>query len=306
MCIYRVPLGRRSGIEPVEEPGDDDPENSEEAGTAFKKTESTPEGSPDGVQANTAKANSEHFEKKVTVLYPPRSFCPSCGNQLSWYHNLPVISWLMLMGRCGFCKTPIPMRYPLVELLSATLCWLSYFYFGLTPTGFVIYVFLATLLVISFIDYDYYIIPNVISYPGTTVGLLLAIVSQFTGIFSFPVVPDAYQSALGVLGGAGVLWFISEAYFRLRGKDGLGLGDVKLLMMIGALLGLPAAAYTVFIGSVLGSLGALCMLCIFGRKMWAKHIPFGPYLAMAAALYIFVGWYKTLIFLGLWNKHYYF
>lgn len=269
VCVYRLSLGRRSGL--------DDFEVNDEADTAK-------EGEQD--EATKPAPNSKHFEERVTIFYPRRSFCPHCGNQLKWFHNIPLFSWLALRGKCGFCKEKISGRYPLIEFLTAVLAYASYTTFGPTPTGFVAFAFCCALLVISFIDYDIYIIPNVITYPATVLGILAGIVNEFFDVFAPPVVPGVKMSFYGILAGAGFLLLISEGYFRLRKKQGLGLGDVKLLAMTGAFFGPEASLYTIFMGSLLGSVIGLLLIFLGGRRM-SHYLPFGPYLAFATLLYIF-------------------
>lgn len=265
VCIYRIPLGRATGLEEWDD---------EEDEQAEAEQKSTP--------------NSKHFDKRVTISYPKRSFCPACGAQLRWYHNIPFFSYLLLAGRCSFCKKTISIRYPLVELMSAASAVLSFHLFGLSVTALVIYLFVASLIVISFIDYDYYIIPNVISLPGAFIGLVIATINEFHPLFNPPVVSGLKDALLGILCGAGFLLLISEGYFRLRKKQGLGMGDVKLLAMTGAFFGVPGALYTIFIGSLLGSVIGVLLIIVAGRKA-SQYIPFGPYLAVANILYIFSG-----------------
>lgn len=268
VCIYRIPLGRASGVEGLT---DDDVDGEQDLG-------------PDGEASDK---NSPFFDRPVSISYPPRSFCPKCGVQLRWFHNIPLFSWLVLGGRCAYCKAAIPMRYPLVELSSAFFCVLSFQMFA-PATAVIIYLFAAALLVLSFIDLDYYLLPNVITYPGIVVGILAATVNQFYHLFEAPIVPDLAECAIGIVSGSGFLLLISEGYFRLRGKLGLGLGDVKLLAMIGALFGLEAAFYSIFMGSLVGSVvGIGCLL--FARNRTHNYLPFGPYLAVAAILYVFTG-----------------
>jgi leader peptidase (prepilin peptidase)/N-methyltransferase len=164
VCIYRIPYGRV-------------PETLDGAESTVDQ------------EAAQKKADSQN-QQVLTVNSPSRSFCPACKKQLHWYHNVPVLSWICLFGKCAFCKAPISGRYPLVECLSALFAYLSWVQFGATPTAALIYLFCATLIVISFIDYDYFIIPNVISIPGTIIGFAIAVTNHFTGIFVAPVVPD--------------------------------------------------------------------------------------------------------------------
>jgi leader peptidase (prepilin peptidase)/N-methyltransferase len=263
VCIYRIPYGRV----PETLDGSEQPEVSSENDIAKPETID---------------------QAKISLNNPRRSFCPSCSKQLYWYHNIPVLSWLLLRGSCAFCKAKISARYPVVELLSVLFAYLSWAQFGSTPTAALIYVFCATLIVISFIDYDYYIIPNVISLPGTVIAFGLAAINQFFGIFAAPIVPDLVSAFWGVMAGAGFLFVVSEVYLRLRKKEGLGMGDVKLLAMTGALFGVPGALYTIFLGSFLGSVIGLLLIVIFGRRM-SQQLPFGPYLALGTILSIFIG-----------------
>lgn len=219
---------------------------------------------------------------------PPRSFCPKCLKQLEWWHNIPVISWLILGGKCGFCNDPIPARYPLIELTTGIAALGTYYKFGITPTAFVIFAFVCSLIVISVIDYDYFIIPNVISLPGTLIGLVVVAFNQFFSWFEAPISPDLYGSFFGILVGAGSLFFVSEVYLRLRKIEGLGMGDVKLLAMTGALLGVEASIYTITVGAIFGALLGTLLIIFRGHKM-SQPLPFGPYLAAATLLFIYGG-----------------
>ncbi len=267
VCIYRIPLGRPKGLVSL----DDDVEEQQEA----------PHPSHDG--------------KKITITYPRRSICPSCNAQLRWFHNLPLVSWIVLRGRCAFCKTAISARYPLVEFLSALVCYFCAMRFGISPTGFVVYAFCASLIVISFIDYDYYIIPNVISLPGTLLGLVVGVANQFLGVFKPPIVQGVWGSVIGVALGAGFLLLVAELYIRIRKKSGLGFGDIKLLAMTGAFFGLSAAFYTIFIGSFLGAICGL-LLILFKGKSTSHPIPFGPYLALGTVIYLIWGFDQLTVF----------
>lgn len=270
VCIYRIPHGRV--------PEELNPAPSSEA--------------PDSSIVTAEPART------LTVLNPSRSFCPKCEHQLYWYHNIPLLSWIFLRGKCAFCSAKISARYPLVELLSALFSLLSFQTFGPNLTGFVVYVFCAALIVISFIDYDYYIIPNVISLPGTLIAAVIAGVNQYTSIFKAPIVPDLMSAFWGLLAGAGFLFFVSEVYLRLRKKEGLGMGDVKLLAMTGVLFGVPGALYTIFLGSFAGSVIGISLILLSGRKM-SHQLPFGPYLAIGTLLYLFVGSEQLSLWFGI-------
>lgn len=264
VCIYRIPLGRSIALGPDE----------------------LPEEEP-GLEDLPPLPRQELFEgRPISVAFPPRSFCPSCKTRLKWYHNIPLFSWLALRGRCAFCSTRIPATYPCVELLSAFFCWLSIHHFGLNATGVLAYAICAALIVVSMIDIEYFIIPNVLTFPGTALGIIAGILNHFFHFLEFPFATGIIDSALGALLGAGFLWVMAEGYWRIQGKVGMGLGDVKLLAFLGAFLGMWGSFYTIFLGSLVGSVVGILMILIGGRKM-SHHLPFGPYLAAGALFYIF-------------------
>ena len=224
----------------------------------------------------------------ATLSSPKRSFCPNCGGQLKWWHNIPILSWVILGGKCSYCSKAIPFRYPLVELITASCALLTLYRFGPTPTAVLVFVFLAALIVITFIDIDYMIIPNSISLPGTVIAVAIGAIQQFlpNPIFDFPIVFDLTSSVLGILAGAGFLYCVAEGYLRLRKREGLGLGDVKLLALIGALLGPRCALFTIISSSVVALL-VMLPLIVLSKRGFQQHLPFGPYIAFGAFLFIF-------------------
>lgn len=263
-CVYRVPLGRKKGA----------PSEAE-----LRGEEDYPE---------TVK---DEGEEKITICYPSRSFCPECKNQLKVWHNIPFFSWLFLGGKCAFCKTKIPFRYPLVELLSASVALLSFNYFDIY-TALVVYAFCATLIVISFIDIEYYIIPDVISLPAAIISTALIVINSFFPIFSWPVSDSLLNSFYGILAGSGILFAIAEFFYLLRGKIGLGFGDIKLLLFTGILFGPKCVLYSIFIGSFIGTVLGVPMIVLskfeIGKRFgFGTPLPFGPYLAAGAVYYIF-------------------
>lgn len=258
VCIYRIPYGRPMG-----------PPNWDE----------------DEAEQDVTPPPAEQ-EKKLSIWEPSRSFCPHCNKQLKALFLVPFFSWVFLGGKCGFCRAPIPFRYPLTELLTAAAFWLSWHFFGPTPTAVLSAVLCCSLIVISFIDIDYYIIPDVISKPGMVIGLLLAAANQFFHWFSAPFVGTFLWSLAGFAFGGGILLLISEVYLRLRRRIGLGFGDVKLLAMIGAFLGIEGAFYSMFLGSLFGAVFGITLMLVY-RKNSAYQLPFGPYLAVGAVLYLF-------------------
>jgi leader peptidase (prepilin peptidase)/N-methyltransferase len=231
--------------------------------------------------------------RKLSVARPMRSYCPKCETTLKAWENIPLLSWLMLRGKCRTCAQPISGQYPLVELLSAIAAAQSYLRFGLTPTGVVIYCLTAALLVITFIDFEFKIIPNVISYPGITLGLILGAVSQYTQVFELPLTQSAWDSLVGMYAGGGFFYLIGWGYYLATKDVGLGGGDIKLMGMTGAILGWHSVAPTIFAGSLLGSIVGIGTI-IFGGGTRKSEIPFGPWLSLGAILYIFTdfGWFR--------------
>lgn len=226
-----------------------------------------------------------------SIMDPPRSFCPNCGSGILFYDNIPVLSYLWLKGRCRHCNARISVRYPMVELLSGVvaLCILSKF--GLTSQGLVYYAFGASLIVISFIDIDHKIIPDVITLPGIPVFFMMAsfIIPEMTYI----------DSILGLLAGGGSLILVAWTYHLIAKKEGMGGGDIKLLAMIGALIGWQGVLFTIFAASAAGSVTGLVTMLRLHKNM-KLAIPFGPFLSLGAVIYIFFGtelinWYFNLL-----------
>jgi leader peptidase (prepilin peptidase)/N-methyltransferase len=230
----------------------------------------------------------------ASIISPARSFCPRCEKKLLWWHNIPVVSWLLLRGRCHFCKASIPVRYPLLEVTTAVFAVGCFLKFGPTPTAIACFLVVCAVLVIAFIDIDYMIIPNVISYPGTVIGLVIGAVNQFLAPPNKPYLETPFVdgltspmgSLMGLVAGAGVLFSVAWLFLKIRKKDGLGLGDVKLLAMIGTLFGVECAWFTIFIGSLLGCAFAI-PTALLSRKGFSNYLPFGPYLIAGALLFIF-------------------
>ena len=226
-----------------------------------------------------------------SIMDPPRSFCSNCGSGILFYDNIPVLSYLWLKGRCRHCNARISVRYPMVELLSGVvaLCILSKF--GLTSQGLVYYAFGASLIVISFIDIDHKIIPDVITLPGIPVFFMMAsfIIPEMTYI----------DSILGLLAGGGSLILVAWTYHLIAKKEGMGGGDIKLLAMIGALIGWQGVLFTIFAASAAGSVTGLVTMLRLHKNM-KLAIPFGPFLSLGAVIYIFFGtelinWYFNLL-----------
>jgi len=209
---------------------------------------------------------------------------------IRFYDNIPVLSYLWLKGRCRHCNKPISFRYPLVEALTGLVALAVFLSFGLTLEGLIYFTFIVSLLVITFIDIDHKIIPNVITIPGIPIGLLLALgLSEITFV----------DSVLGLLAGGGSLWAVAWIYNLLTGKEGMGGGDIKLLAMIGTIIGWKGVIFTIFVSSAAGTLVGLPVMLVKGKNM-KFAVPFGPFLAIGAVTYIFLGqeiiyWYFNLM-----------
>lgn len=227
----------------------------------------------------------------VSIVFPA-SRCNSCHHPLYWYHNIPVLSFIFLGGKCGFCKTKLSIRYPIIELLSAFLAYLTFQHFGKVLPSFLWFsFFISPLLVMSVIDLDHYIIPDEISLPFIGVGFL---VQQVLHHFKNPLDHFLF-SAKGALLGFLFLFLISEIYERVRKREGLGFGDVKLAAMLGAFLGWKALLSLFFLASFLGSLIGILMM-IFGRGRLSTMLPFGPFLSAAALIQLLIPTWQLLFF----------
>ena len=198
------------------------------------------------------------------------------------------MSWLLLGGKCASCGSRISLRYPLIELLTGTFAVLSVNTFGYTPTALLIFIAVCTFIVITFIDFDYYVIPDEISIRGSILALIVGLGNYWFPTFEAPVVRYPIDSVLGMLCGAGLLYLIFLLYYLVRRREGMGLGDVKLLLLIGALFGVYSVIYTIFISALLGSIVGVLLIAFKGKKM-SSAIPFGPYITIAATLYLFTG-----------------
>ena len=224
--------------------------------------------------------------EEKSILFPS-SHCPKCQNPIRPFDNIPVLSWLILRGKCRDCGEPISPRYPLVELLTAFLSLAIFWKYDVSPQYLSAFLFTASLVVITFIDLDHQIIPDVISLPGIPVCFVLAVFFMGVGWL---------ESVLGILIGGGFLYLIAVGYEMLTKREGMGGGDIKLLAMIGAFLGWKSLFFVVFMSSILGALVGIVLIMIKGKDM-KYAVPFGPFLSTAAVMYLFVGTQMTHLFL---------
>jgi leader peptidase (prepilin peptidase)/N-methyltransferase len=224
----------------------------------------------------------------LSVAYPPSS-CPRCDQSIRFYDNIPVISYIILRGRCRSCAAPIAIRYPLVEMLTGLAAWCVFAKHGPSLATLTYFVFIAVLIIITFIDIDHQIIPDILSLPG--IPLFLA-----AGLWTTPI---SWSEALaGIAIGGGSLLLVALVYRHLTGKDGMGMGDVKLLAMIGAMIGWKGVCFTIFFSSVVGSLVGLFLMMKTGGSLKTR-LPFGPFLAIGAVAYVFYGPELIDAYLGL-------
>ena len=201
----------------------------------------------------------------------PGSHCTSCDRSLSWYENVPVVSWLALRGRCRTCGERISAMYPLVELVTGALFVAGYLIYGWTPLLAVRVAFACAMVVLFAIDLQHHLLPNVITVPGIVVGFLLSL-----------MLPPGWKSSLiGLVVGGGVLFAIAEGYYRLRGIEGLGMGDVKMLSMIGAFLGWKLVLVTLVLASFACSVIGVGVIAL-GKGGMKAALPFGTFLAVGA------------------------
>jgi leader peptidase (prepilin peptidase)/N-methyltransferase len=209
-----------------------------------------------------------------------RSICPHCQTQLRWYHNVPLLSWLVLRGKCGFCGGRISMRYPLVEALNA-VAWVYFFSRFGWSVELAVFAFLSSvLLAIFFIDLDHQIIPDVITLPGMVLGLAVSLAPGGLTIL---------QSAIGLVVGGGSLYLIALLGDWLFKKESMGGGDIKMAAMLGAFLGWQKVLF-VFLASAVIGLAISVVLMVFSEKLRANRVvPFGPFIALAAMLAIVWG-----------------
>ncbi|MEZ4600214.1 MAG: A24 family peptidase [Syntrophotaleaceae bacterium] len=222
-------------------------------------------------------------------IISPASRCPQCGAAIRWYQNFPILSYLALRGQCAKCGSRISPRYPLVEGLTGALFLCVWQVFGWQIATPLYWVFVSSLVAITFIDLDHQIIPDVISLPGIVVGFMTALAIPWLSWL---------DSLLGILIGGGSLYLVAVVYEKFTGQEGMGGGDVKLLAMMGAFLGWKSVFPVIFLGSLAGSLVGIPLM-IAKRSGGKLAIPFGPFLALGGIVWLLWGgqlidWYFNL------------
>jgi leader peptidase (prepilin peptidase)/N-methyltransferase len=219
----------------------------------------------------------------------PASRCPRCRAELKPYDNIPVLSYLMLRGRCRACAQPISVQYPIIELLTGIVFFAAFLLFE-PPLVYQRVLFACAMIVLFVIDLEHRILPDVITLPGIVAGF----------VFSFFMAPGWLDSLLGLVLGGGSLWLMAEIYFRLRNEEGMGFGDVKMLAMIGAFLGWKLVLLTLVLSSFVGSIVGVAIIALKRGDM-KYALPFGTFLAIGAIFAAVVGdrivsWYASFYY----------
>jgi leader peptidase (prepilin peptidase)/N-methyltransferase len=243
-------------------------------------------------------------------IVKPRSHCPNCSTPIAWYDNIPLLSYLLLGGKCRACKARISAVYPVVELLTGLLFLACLSSFGVSFAALKWTLFSCVLLVLIFTDIFHRILPDPVNYFGLGAGLLLSLFSEpvdgtaawLSGkLFAFPPpspVLSCVDALLGGVLGGGLLWLVGVVYLKWRGREGMGFGDVKMMAMVGAFLGPQRTFLTILFGSLLGSVLGLLFI-LLRRKDSDYELPFGTFLGAAALLVVFFGspvldWYLRI------------
>ncbi len=216
--------------------------------------------------------------KKLSIVFPPSS-CPNCGARIKWFDNIPLLSYLILRGRCRNCGWKIPLRYPIVEFLTGFSSLAMFLKFGLSFDYFYFFVLMCSLIVIAFIDIDYLEVPVDICYFTMVFGIVLSIFSKQVSFV---------DSILGASFGAGIILFIIDTYRIFRKKEGMGYGDANIMAAIGAFIGWKLVPVALFFASLIGALVGIAVILAKGKDA-DTPLPFGPFLAVGAFLTVIFG-----------------
>jgi leader peptidase (prepilin peptidase)/N-methyltransferase len=221
---------------------------------------------------------TENDKQNFNLMFPG-SHCPNCQTPIKAYQNIPLISYLLLKGKCKYCGVHIPLRYPFIEVLTGLMSALVASHFGYTPAAFFALILTWCLIALSFIDLDHQLLPDSITLPLLWLGLLLSIFNLFT---------DSHDSIIGAIAGYLSLWSVYQLFKLLTGKEGMGFGDFKLLAMLGAWLGWQLLPLIILLSSLLGAIIGITMI-ITTKRDALKPMPFGQYLALAGWIALFWG-----------------
>ena len=210
-----------------------------------------------------------------------RSSCPNCKKKIPWYDNIPLLSFILLMGKCRLCKKPIDLQYFIVELVSAISFVSIYYFFGLTLAALLLLILSIFFIIIFFIDLKHFIIPNELTFPLMIIGFI----KSFDPNLNQTIFPNYINSLIGGLVGYSIIWLIIFIYKKIRNKEGMGLGDAKLLAVVGFWFGWVSIPFVIFISSVVALILVVPSLINQSRKM-SSEIPFGPYIIIGCILYV--------------------
>ncbi len=221
----------------------------------------------------------------------PGSFCPKCKSSIPFYLNIPILSYIIIKGKCRNCNSHISIRYPVVELITALFALATVNKFNISMETIFWFSFICVLITITFIDIDLQIIPDIISIPGIFIFALSTVIVPGMTI---------QNTLLGILSGGGSLYLVAVIYYLIRKEEGMGGGDIKLLAMIGAATGWQGVIFTIFVGSLTGTIAGTLIMIITRAANAKLRIPFGPYLSAGAIIYIFWGtplieWYFNFL-----------
>ena len=231
-------------------------------------------------------------DTKTFNLFTPRSSCPKCNHAIPFWHNIPVLSYLILRGKCHYCKTHISIQYPIVELCSCILSIVIAYYFGITYITFAILLLTWGLIALTVIDINHFILPDTLTMPLLCLGLLVSI----TGVFTTPA-----SAIIGACAGYGILWLVAKIYKLIRHTEGMGYGDFKLLAMFGAWLGWQMLPLIILVSSLLGTIIGISLICL-KKNTYEQPIPFGPFLALAGWIALLWGQNIYSWYFALWIK----
>jgi len=210
-----------------------------------------------------------------------RSSCPNCKNKIPWYDNIPLLSFILLMGKCRLCKKPIDLQYFIVELISAISFVSIYYFFGLTLAALLLLILSIFFIIIFFIDLKHFIIPNELTFPLMIIGFI----KSFDPNLNQTIFPNYINSLIGGLFGYSIIWLIIFIYKKIRNKEGMGLGDAKLLAVVGFWFGWVSIPFVIFISSAVALILVIPSILNKSRKM-SSEIPFGPYIIIGCILYV--------------------
>lgn len=228
--------------------------------------------------------------RDLSVVTPARSFCPFCEETIAWYDNIPLLSYILLRAKCRRCGAHIPLRYPAVELATATAFAICVAEFGVTPPALKYALFSAIMITLIASDLEERILPDEFTVGGSVAGLILAWFAPLRPELALLLLPYTWgarwlsvgEAMLGAMVASGSIWFAGWVYQKLRHREGLGFGDVKMIFMIGAFLGLPAALLTLIVASLIGAVGGLLYIRFTHRDASTYELPFGSFLGISA------------------------